>query len=342
MRPKKGDVLLAKISLPRRAGLQRAHTATHLLHLALRQLLGEHARQTGSLVEDDILRFDFSHPVALTTTQIAEVTQLVYQNILADEPVTVLEMAQQQARDAGYTALFGEKYGDWVRTVNIGDAVAGSHELCGGTHVTRSGEIGLFTIISEGSVSAGNRRIEAITGMKAADRARQQNALLLDISQELKVLPDELPGRLQIMQQELRTLHTQLNDYKVKIAALGSGSEEISAEKVAGIQLIIRQLSGVDAETLAGLCDQYLARITPGIVVLASAVAGKVLLAVKVSKELTGKYHAGNIVRVMAKITGGGGGGRADFAQAGGKDAAMISAAFDEVRALLKEIAANG
>ena len=326
----------ARVDHARRSAIRRAHTATHLLHWALQQVLGDHAKQTGSLVDADLLRFDFSHPVALSEDEVRRVEELVYSRVLDDATVTILEMHQQQARDAGYTALFGEKYGDWVRTVNIGETEgAFSRELCGGTHADRTGQIGFFSIISEGSVSAGNRRIEACTGLNAAARARQRAALLAEVASELKTTPDELCERVRNMQRELRDLQQQITALKVKIAAGAGSADAPSREEIGGFAAVIQQVTDSDAETLGSLCDQYLQRIAPGIVVLASATDGKVLFAVKVSKELTGTVHAGTLVREAAKIAGGGGGGRADFAQAGGKDAAQISAALQKAREMI-------
>ncbi len=329
--------VVARVDLARRSAIRRAHTATHLLHWALHQVLGPHASQAGSLVDEDVLRFDFSHPQALTPEEIARVEDLVYAKVLADAPVAIRDMSLTEARAEGYTALFGEKYGDWVRTVNIGGGetdVAFSRELCGGIHLDRTGQTGLFKITVETSVAAGIRRIEALTGLKAQAWARGQAALVRELALLFKVPGDEVPARLEALQRELRDAQGLISDLKVKVAAGGSGTGP-QAEELNGTPAILAQLEGVDAATLANLADQYLNKLGRGVVVLASATEGKVLIAVKVSKDLTGTLQAGTIVREAAKIAGGGGGGRPDFAQAGGKDPDKIPAALAKARAII-------
>lgn len=325
----------AHVDLPRRQSIRRAHTATHLLHWALRQVLGEHAKQAGSLVEDDILRFDFSHPLAMTPEEIRRVEELMYEKVLQDEPVLIREMKLDEARQQGYTALFGEKYGDWVRTVNIGaDTDVFSRELCGGIHLERTGQAGFCKIIAESSVAAGIRRIEAYTGLRAAHWAQQQVNIVHDLANELRTPASELRTRILAIQQEIREAQQQINALKVKVVA-GGAAEGPQVEEIAGIKAIIMQLDGVDAATLGNLTDQYLNKMQSGVVAIASTVEGKVLLAVKVSKDLLPRLHAGNMVREMAKITGGGGGGRPDFAQAGGKQAEKIIEALQKAREMI-------
>jgi alanyl-tRNA synthetase len=325
----------ARIDTARRNAVRRAHTATHLLHWALQQTLGEHAKQAGSMVEEDVLRFDFSHPRAMTAADIARVEELAYARVLEDTPVLIRHMSLEEARNVGYTALFGEKYSEWVRTVNIGDEQAAfSRELCGGTHLDRTGQVGFLKITAESSVAAGIRRIEALTGFKAAQWANEQAAIVRDLAAELRAPADEVVARVGSLQHELRDAQQQINTLKVKVAAGGSGAGP-QVEELGGIKAVVMQLEGIDAATIGNLTDQYLHKIQPGIVVLASAVEGKVLWAVKVSKELTNKRHAGTIIRELAKITGGGGGGRPDFAQAGGRDSAKIPAALAQARKLI-------
>jgi alanyl-tRNA synthetase len=329
--------VVARVDAARREAIRRAHTATHLLHWALHQVVGPHATQAGSLVDEDVLRFDFSQPQALTAEEITRVEDLVYAKILADAPVAIRDMSLAEARKEGYTALFGEKYGDWVRTVNIGGGevdVAFSRELCGGTHLARTGQAGLFKIVAETSVAAGIRRVEALTGLKAQAWARGQAGLVRELSQLFKVPGDDVPARVEALQRELRDAQAQISDLKVKVAA-GGGAAGPQAEEIHGTKAIIAQLDGVDAATLAQLADQYLNTLQRGVVVLASATDGKALFAVKVSKDLTGAIQAGNIVREAAKIAGGGGGGRPDFAQAGGKDASQIPAALGKARGII-------
>ncbi|HEY3379816.1 MAG TPA: alanine--tRNA ligase [Armatimonadota bacterium] len=325
----------AHVDTARRNAIRRAHTATHLLHWALHEVVGEHAKQAGSLVDADVLRFDFSHPLALSAEEISRVEALVYARILEDFPVAILDMSLDEARKAGYTALFGEKYGEWVRTVNIGDTTdTFSRELCGGTHLDRTGQAGFFHITAESSVAAGIRRIEALTGVKAAQWAQEQAAIVHELAVELKTPADALLARVEGLQRELREAQQRINDLKVQVAA-GGGSAGPQVEEINGVKVVISALEEIDAATLATLADQYLNKLQSGAVVLASATDGKVLFAVKVSKNLAGKVHAGNLVREMAKIAGGGGGGRPDFAQAGGKDVTKIAEALQAARELL-------
>jgi len=327
----------ARVDTPRRDAIRRAHTATHLLHWALHQVLGEHAKQAGSLVDEDVLRFDFNHPQAMTPEEIRRVEELVYEKILGDAPVAIRDMSLDEARKEGYTALFGEKYGDWVRTVNVGGGefdVAFSRELCGGTHLDRTGQAGFFRIIAESSVAAGIRRIEAYTGFKAMQWVREQANLVRELSVRFKVPAEEVLERVDGLQRELRDAQQAINELKVKVAS-GGGAAGPQIEEIGGVKAIITQLEGVEASTLAQLADQYMDRLQSGVIVLGSASDGKVFLAVKVSKDLLGRFNAGNIVREAAKVAGGGGGGRPDFAQAGGKLPEQLPAALDKARELI-------
>jgi len=327
----------ARVDASRRDAIRRAHTSTHLLHWALHRVLGEHAKQAGSLVDEDYLRFDFSHPQAMTPEEIRRVEELVYEKILGDAPVAIRDMTLEEARKEGYTALFGEKYGDWVRTVNVGGGefdVAFSRELCGGTHLDRTGQAGFFRIIAESSVAAGIRRIEAYTGFKAMQWAREQADLVRELSVRFKVPAEEVSERVEGLQRELREAQQAINELKVKVAA-GGGAAGPQVEEIGGVQVIVAQLDGVEAGTLAQLADQYMDRLQSGVVVLGSVSDGKVFFAVKVSKDLLNRFNAGNIVRETAKVAGGGGGGRPDFAQAGGKLPEQLPAALEKARALI-------
>ena len=327
----------ARVDTGRRNAIRRAHTATHLLHWALHNVLGEHAKQAGSLVEEDALRFDFSHPQALSAAEIRQVEDLVYEKILADVPVTIRDMSLEEARKEGYTALFGEKYGDWVRTVNVGGGefdVAFSRELCGGTHLERTGQAGFFRITAETSVAAGIRRIEAVTGRQAVTWARGQAEIVSELSLAFKVPAEEILVRVDTLQRDLRDAQARINELKVKVAA-GGGTAGPQIEQLGSVNAILAALDGVDAATLGSLTDQYMDQLHSGVIVLASTVDDKVYFAVKVSKDLLGKFHAGNLVREIAKVAGGGGGGRPDFAQAGGKDPAKVPDALAKARELI-------
>jgi alanyl-tRNA synthetase len=325
----------AHVLTSRRNGIRRSHTATHLLHWALQNILGEHARQAGSLVDDDVLRFDFNHPQALTKLEITEIEDAVNEHIMQNSSVAIKEMNLDEARKSGYTALFGEKYGDWVRTVNIGDHnTIFSKELCGGIHAESTGNIGLFIITTETSVAAGIRRIEAVTGEKAREYNRNQAEILKEICFNLKSTPIEVAKRIEQLQKEIRDAGLQIAELKVKAAA-GGGTAGPDILEINGVKAIISVIEGVDSATLATITDQYMEKIITGIVALAGISNDKLFFAVKVSKELTGKYNAGNIVREMAKATGGGGGGRADFAQAGGKDIGKLNDAIEIAKKMI-------
>jgi len=327
----------ATVDSRRRDAIRRAHTTTHLLHWALHRVLGEHASQAGSLVEEDYLRFDFSHPRAMTVAEIRRVEELVYEKILGDAPVAIRDMSLEEARKEGYTALFGEKYGDWVRTVNVGGGefdTAFSRELCGGTHLDRTGQAGFFRIIAESSVAAGIRRIEAYTGFKAMQWAREQADLVRELAIRFKSPAAEVLDHVDGLQRELRDAQQTVNELKVKVAAGGGGAGP-QFEELGGVKAIIARLEGVDAGILGQLADQYMDRLQSGVVVLGSAAESKVFFAVKVSKDLLDRFNAGNIVREVAKIAGGGGGGRADFAQAGGKQPEQLPAALEKARELI-------
>ena len=329
----------ARVDRPRRDAIRRAHTATHLLHWALHRVLGEHAKQAGSLVDEDYLRFDFSHPQAMSLEEIGRVEDLVYAKILDDAPVAIRDMSLDEARQEGYTALFGEKYGDWVRTVNVGGGefdVAFSRELCGGIHLDRTGQAGFFRITAESSVAAGIRRIEAVTGVKAVAWAREQAGIVNALSGFFKVPAEEILSRVDGVQRELREAQTQIQELKVKVAA-GGGAAGPRIEQLGNVNAIITALDGVDAATLGSLADQYMDKLHSGAIVLASAMDGKVFFAVKVSKDRQGTLHAGNLVREIAKVAGGGGGGRPDFAQAGAKDPDKIPAALEKARELIAQ-----
>ena len=331
------STVTARVDAARRDAIRRAHTTTHLLHWALHRVLGEHAKQAGSMVDEDVLRFDFNHPQAMTAEEIRRVEELVYEKILGDAPVAIRDMSLDEARKEGYTALFGEKYGDWVRTVNVGGGefdVAFSRELCGGTHLDRTGQAGFFRIIAESSVAAGIRRIEGYTGVKAMQWVREQADLVRELSARFKVPAEEVLERVDGLQRELRDAQQAINELKVKAAAGGGGAGP-QVEEIGGVKAIIAQLDGVEAGTLGQLADQYMDRLQSGVIVLGSASDGKVFFAVKVSKDLLGRFNAGNIVREVAKVAGGGGGGRPDFAQAGGKLPDQLPAALEKARELI-------
>jgi len=331
-----GDTIDLRVDAARRDAIRRNHTATHLLHAALRQVLGTHVKQAGSLVAPDRLRFDFLHPSTITEAEIAGIERIVNDRILLNTGVTTEERPMAEAVASGAMALFGEKYGDIVRVVSIDRF---SVELCGGTHCRATGDIGLFSIASEGGVAAGVRRIEAFTGIGAYEQHRQTEATLDRILGTLNTAPDQAVDAIERLQADVKRLGRELTDLRVK-AAMGTpaGQAEESTE-INGITLVTRRVADLDRGALRTLADSLKDRIKSGVVVLASESDGKVSLVVAVTKDLTAKIQAGQIVRQIAPIVGGGGGGRPDFAEAGGKDPSRIDDLFAESRTLLQRLA---
>jgi len=317
------DLVTADVNASLRDATRRNHTATHLLHAALRQVLGQHVKQAGSLVAPDRLRFDFVHVSAVTREQQLEIERIVNEQILRNTAVQTDVKNTQEAIAAGAMALFGEKYGDKVRVVSIPGF---SVELCGGTHVRATGDIGLFAIASESGVAAGVRRIEAITGLDSLTAYQRQRDELGALSSVLNSRPGELGARLAALQDENKRLARELQQAKMKAALgpQGSASAEDDVTEVAGVKLVARQVSGLDKDGLRALVDQHRDKIKSGVVVLASPSDGKVSIVVGVTPDLTKKAPAGQIVKQLAPIVGGGGGGRPDFAEAGGKDPSKI------------------
>jgi alanyl-tRNA synthetase len=332
----KGDLVSADVDVSARDATRRNHTATHLLHAALRQVLGPHVKQAGSLVAPERLRFDFTHVTAVTREQQLEIEQIVNEQVLKNTAVLTEVKSTQDAIAAGAMALFGEKYGDRVRVVSVPGF---SQELCGGTHVRATGDIGLFAIVMEGGVAAGVRRIEAITGLDALRTFQQNRDELARASEALNARPGELAPRLASLQDDARRLARELHQAKMK-AALG-GSEttgQDDAIDVAGVKLIAREVAGLDKDGLRGLVDSYRDRIKSGVVVIASPTDGKVAIVVGVTTDLTKKIPAGQVVKQLAPIVGGGGGGRPDFAEAGGKDASRVGEMLAAARGVIEKM----
>ncbi len=328
----------ARIDSQRRRDIMRNHTATHLLHAALRQVLGSHVHQAGSLVAPDRLRFDFTHTSAMTSEEIAEVERLVNERILDDKPVAVhWDVPLAEARARGAMALFGEKYGDTVRMVEVPGV---SLELCGGTHLERTSQIGLSKIVSEGSVAAGVRRIEAVTGWGVYQYLRQQEELLEESAARLRCAVSDIPAAIERLQAQRQELEKQIQQLRTGAAAR---SLQFEPEEIAGLQVIAGRADGVDAQTLGSLADQAAQKPTVDLVVLAAATDGKALFVAKAKPTAVQKgVHAGNLVRDLAKISGGGGGGRADFAQAGGRDASKIAQALAQLPVLIRQMLEGG
>ena len=326
-----GDVVEMAIDGERRARLRRAHSATHLLHAALRRQLGSHVTQKGSLVAPDRLRFDFSHPKAATQDELAAIEAEVNALLRQNDAVAVRLMDRDAAIAAGAMALFGEKYGDEVRVVFMGrepDGHTTSVELCGGTHCVRTGDIALFKITSESAVAAGIRRIEALTGEAAYRHVRDEERLLAAAADVLKVAPQDLPERVVSLMTERRRLEQELSKLRQQLAT-GGPARGAEAKNIGGIRYLAREVEGVPARDLRGTADTMLRALGSGVAAVVSVVDGKASLVVSVSDDLKDAVNAVDLVRVgVAELGGKGGGGRADFAQGGGPDGSRADAAL--------------
>jgi alanyl-tRNA synthetase len=329
-----GMRLQAEVDAERREAIRRAHTATHLLHAALRQVLGTHVVQRGSVVEPDRLRFDFAHGAAMTLEEIRRVEEIMNREVLRDEAVHVSLKSQDEARKLGAMMLFGEKYGEVVRVVQVPGF---STELCGGTHVSRTGTIGLIKLTGEGSAAAGIRRVECATGMGSLAYVRAQGDRLLEIAEALGGPPDQILDRVNAQKEQIAGLRRQLNE--ARRAAAGGAMERVLGQRaeVNGVALVAAEAETGDPEAVKALADQVTERLKSGVVVLGGATNGKGIFVVKVTPDAVQRgVHAGNLVREVAKLAGGGGGGRPEFAQAGAKDAAKIPEALAAVPGLLE------
>jgi alanyl-tRNA synthetase len=342
---KAGDALQLDVDHERRSAIRQNHSATHLLHEALRLVLGDHVAQKGSMVSPDRLRFDFSHPKPVTAEELERVEDIANEIVLQNSPVTTRLMALDDARASGARALFGEKYGDEVRVVAMGDGTGNtlgwSVELCGGTHVKRTGDIGLITSLTDSGVAAGVRRLEALTGKAARKGAVKQLQAAKAASAELKVPVEEMAGRITVLMDERKKLERELSDAKRKLAMGGGASTGAAAEEtgrqVAGINFFSRAVSGIDLKDLRSLADEGKKRVGSGVVAIVGTTDdGKAGIVVGVTDDLTKRFSAVDLVRKGAEALGGkGGGGRPDMAQAGGPDGAKADAALKAVEAAL-------
>jgi len=338
-----GLALALKVDHDRRSRIRRNHSATHLLHEALRQVLGDHVAQKGSLVAPDRLRFDFSHPKPITQEEIAKIEAMANDYVLQNSPVTTRVMALDEARAAGARALFGEKYSDEVRVVAMGESggnsLGWSVELCGGTHVGRTGDIGLVALTSESGVAGGVRRIEAATGEGARRLLREESRVLDEVTALLKSSIAETPARLAALIDERKKLERELADAKKKLA-MGGGASSGAAEfeDVNGVKLMAKSLSGIDVKELKSLADEGKKKLGSGVVVLlATGEDGKASLVVGVTDDLTSANNAVDLVNAgVAELGGKRGGGRPDMAQGGGPDASKADAAIAAIRKLVK------
>jgi alanyl-tRNA synthetase len=330
---KVGDIVKAEIDAIRRARTARNHSATHLMHKALREVLGGHVQQKGSLVDADKTRFDFAHNAPMTDDEIRRVEAIVNEEVLSNAPGIVRVLPYDEAVKGGAMALFGEKYGDTVRVLDLGF----SRELCGGTHVRRTGDIGLFKIVSEGGVAAGVRRIEAVTGANALSYLQDLESTVHSVAATLKSPAAELQGRLTQVLEQVRALEREVGALKGKLAS-SKGDELVSqAVDVKGIKVLAAKLDGADAKTLRDTMDKLKDKLKTAAIVLAAVDGDKVQIAAGVTADSVGKVKAGELVNFVAQQVGGKGGGKADMAMAGGTNAAGLPAALQSVQAWVAE-----
>jgi alanyl-tRNA synthetase len=323
-----GDSVTARVDTEARQRAAYNHSATHLMHAALRGVLGSHVVQKGSLVNAERTRFDFAHPQPVTPEEIKRIEDLVNAEIRRNNRVETRLMKHEDAIKAGAMALFGEKYGDEVRVVGMGEF---STELCGGTHVRRTGDIGLFKVVAEGGVAAGIRRIEAVTGPGAVAAVQEQEGALREVADRLKAQPGEVAARIQQIQEQVRTLEKELARYKSKLA--GSQSDDLLAQaiEISGIKVLAATIEGADAKALREMADKLRDKLKSCALVLGSAVDGRVALIAAVTADLTAKVKAGELVNFVAGQVGGKGGGKPDMAQAGGTEPDKLAAALRSV-----------
>lgn len=322
---KVGDHVDAQVEAGRRVRIARNHSVTHLMHKALRDVLGGHVQQRGSLVDPHKTRFDFAHDAPMTAEQVTQVEKLVNEQILLNEPVEIRVMAYDDAVQSGAMALFGEKYGDTVRVVDIGF----SRELCGGTHVRSTGEIGFFKLVAEGGVAAGVRRVEAVTGSNALAWVQDLDGKVQQAAAVLKTQPAELPARIAQLQDQLRSLEKSLQQAKDKLAASAGNDLAGKAKDIGGVKVLVESLGAVDARSLRGTVDQLKNKLGSAVVLLAAQDdQGKISLVAGVTPDLTSRIKAGDLVGELAGRIGGKGGGRPDMAMGGGSDVAALPEAI--------------
>jgi len=328
-----GDQAWALVNRERRKDIARNHTATHLLHSELRYVLGEHVQQAGSLVTPDRFRFDFSHGAMLVQDQISEVERLVNAAILADYPVEVSRQGYAEAVSDGAMALFGEKYGDTVRVIKIGPhGDQFSKELCGGTHVARTSQIGLFRILSESSVAAGVRRIEAVTG-SAAQRLAQERLDVLDESAVyLGCPPDQVGRKVLALLDDHQRLRKEIDGLNRELARQQFAAILEQTQTIGDVSVLASLVEGPNVETLREMCDWFREQIGSGVVVLGADIEGRPSLVAAVTSDLVERgVHAGRLVQEVARVVGGGGGGRPTMAHAGGRDSGRLPEALETV-----------
>jgi alanyl-tRNA synthetase len=331
---KVGDMVQAGVDGQRRDSIRANHSATHLLHKALKMVLGEHVKQAGSVVAPDYLRFDFSHFSPMTHEQLDQVEDIVNTWIRENAEAQVRSMKLDEAKKSGAVAMFGEKYGEVVRVVTVHPQ---STELCGGTHVRRSGDIGLFKVVAESGVASGVRRINAVTGLGALQHVRETERELKKAAELLKTNPRELVKRVEATQRRVKELEKKIEEVAVKAQASSSKDLLEQARELNGMKVLATRIDPADPNVFRGLADQLRDRIQSGVIAIGGEKDGKVVLLVAATKDVIAKgIHAGNLLREMAKEVNGRGGGKPDLAQGGGEDPSRIPQAFEKLYELVK------
>lgn len=337
---RKGEQVKARVERGSRSEIVKNHTATHLLHQALKDVLGDHVNQAGSLVTPDRLRFDFSHFGSVTDEELQQIEEKVNEKVWESIPVAIDYHSLEDAKSMGAMALFGEKYGDEVRVVKMGDY---SIELCGGCHVTNTAEVGLFKVISETGIGAGTRRIEAVTAKGAYEYMSGKQALLNEAAGLLKTKPEGVPERIEGLFKEMRDLQREKDSLSAKLSNLEATSILDQIEEVEGVPLLAKKVDVSDMNALRNMVDELKQKVSTGIILLASVNNGKVQLASGVSKDLMDQgYHAGNLIKEVATRCGGGGGGRPDMAQAGGKNPEQVDEALEYAKTYVQSVSSQG
>jgi alanyl-tRNA synthetase len=330
-----GDLVTAKVDVERRDAIRRNHTATHLLHAALRKTLGTHVKQAGSLVAPDRLRFDFTHYAGLDEQDVLDIEDLVNEHVLKNEEVVTTIMDLDAAVNTGAMALFGEKYADRVRVLTIDDF---SKELCGGTHVRRTGDIGLFKVVSEGSVAAGTRRIEAVTGTGVLEQLRRQSQSLAQASEALRAKPEALIEAIEKLTESEKKLRKELEAQQMKRAASALGDLVQQAREIKGVLVVAARVEVTDRSAMRQMVDDLRGKLQSGVIVLGSVAEGRVSLIAAVTKDLTARLDAGKIVKQAAAYVEGSGGGRKDLAEAGGKNPAKLDESIQAVPGIIEQM----
>ncbi len=336
-----GDKVSAVVDVPKRDATRRNHTATHLVHAALREVLGTHVKQAGSVVAPNYLRFDFTHYQPISESEFTEVEDLVNRHVLENHPVNTNVMSIEEAMSGGAMALFGEKYGADVRVLSVGEGVF-SKELCGGTHVRATGDIGSFKIMSDEAVASGVRRIRAITGIDAFERFREDEKLIERSLGALKTQRDNLPNAIERLHEELKRTRKENDELKLKIAtgAGGASSNGDEAKDIGGVMVLGKIVEGLDANGTRQLSDTLLNRLKSGVVILGRSDEGKASIIVRVSNDLTERIKAGNVIKEIAPIIGGRGGGKADMAEGGGSEPEKLSEAVEAAYGVIEKMIA--